>query len=43
MNIHKHTRLTMLDPKEIWQLYQTLLWKVTELAEPFRVAYSGSI
>jgi transposase InsO family protein len=38
MNIHKHTRLTLLDRKEIWQLYQTRCWKVTQLAERFRVS-----
>lgn len=38
MNIHKHTRLTLLDRKEIWQLYQTRRRKVTGLAEHFRVS-----
>ncbi|MER0204648.1 MAG: IS481 family transposase, partial [Nitrosomonas sp.] len=28
MNIHKRTRLTLLDRQEIWRLYQTRLWKV---------------
>lgn len=37
MNIHKRIRLTLLDRQEIWQLYQTGLWKVTQLAERFRV------
>lgn len=26
MNIHKSTRLTLLDRREIWRLYQTRLW-----------------
>jgi transposase InsO family protein len=38
MNIHKRTRLTLLDRQEIWQLYQTRLWKVTQLSERFRVS-----
>ena len=38
MNIHKRTRLTLLDRQEIWQLYQTLLWKVARLAERFHVS-----
>ena len=38
MNIHKRTRLTLLDRQEIWQLYQTRLWKVTHLAEHFHVS-----
>ncbi len=29
MNIHKYTRLTLLNHQEIWRLYQTQLWKVT--------------
>ncbi|MBX9915995.1 MAG: hypothetical protein K2Y07_01965 [Nitrosomonas sp.] len=33
MNIHKRTRLTLLDRQEIWRLYQTRLWKVAHLAE----------
>ena len=37
MNIHKRTRLTLLDRQEIWRLYQTRVWKVTQLAERFRV------
>ncbi len=37
MTIHKRTRLTLLDYQEIWRLYQTWLWKVTHLAERFRV------
>ena len=40
MNIHKHTRLTLLDRQEIWRLYQTRIWKVTQLAERFRVSRS---
>ncbi|MER0172037.1 MAG: IS481 family transposase, partial [Nitrosomonas sp.] len=35
MNIHKRTRLTLLDRQEIWRLYQTRLWKVVQLAEHF--------
>jgi predicted DNA-binding protein YlxM (UPF0122 family) len=38
MNIHKRTRLTLLDRQEIWRLYQTRVWKVTHLAERFRVS-----
>ena len=38
MNIHKRTRLTLLDRQEIWRLYQTRTWKVTYLAERFRVS-----
>ena len=38
MNIHKRTRLTLLDRQEIWQLYQTWLWKVAHLAEHFHVS-----
>ncbi len=38
MNIHKRTRLTLLDRQEIWRLYQTRLWKVMQLAEHFRVS-----
>jgi len=38
MNIHKRTRLTLLDRQEIWRLYQTRTWKVTQLAERFRVS-----
>ncbi len=38
MNIHKRTRLTLLDRQEIWRLYQTRIWKVTQLAERFRVS-----
>ena len=33
MNIHKRTRLTLLDRQEIWRLYQIRLWKVAHLAE----------
>lgn len=33
MNIHKRTRLTLLDRQEIWWLFQTRLWKVAHLAE----------
>ncbi len=28
MNVHKRIRLTLLDRREIWRLYQTRLWKV---------------
>ena len=38
MNIHKRTRLTLLDRQEIWRLYQTRLWKVVHLAEHFHVS-----
>ena len=38
MNIHKRTRLTLLDRQEIWRLYQTRLWKVVHLAERFHVS-----
>ncbi len=38
MNIHKRTRLTLLDRQKIWQLYQTLIWKVTQLVEHFRIS-----
>jgi transposase InsO family protein len=38
MNIHKHTRLTLLDRQEIWRLYQTRLWKIVQLAERFHVS-----
>jgi hypothetical protein len=38
MNIHKRTRLTLLDRQEIWQLYQTRLWKVVQLAKHFHVS-----
>ncbi len=40
MNIHKRTRLTLLDRQEIWRLYQTRLWKVVQLAERFHVSRS---
>ncbi|MBK7491651.1 MAG: hypothetical protein IPI17_06300 [Nitrosomonas sp.] len=40
MNIHKRTRLTLLDLQEIWRLYQTRLWKVVQLAEHFHVRRS---
>jgi hypothetical protein len=38
MNIHKRTRLTLLDRQGTWQLYQTRSWKVTHLAERFWVS-----
>lgn len=42
MNVHKRTRLNLLDRREIWRLlYQTGLWKVTLLAEHFRVSRPG--
>ena len=41
MNVHKRTRLNLLDRREIWRLYQTGLWKVTLLAEHFRVGRPG--
>lgn len=28
MNIHKRTRLTLLDRQEIWRLFQARTWKV---------------
>jgi hypothetical protein len=37
MNIHKHTRLIMLDRNEIWQLSQTRLWKMPHLTEHFQL------
>ena len=38
MNMHKRVRLTPLDREEIWRLYQTRQWKVTHLAERYRVS-----
>ena len=38
MNMHKRIRLTPLDRQEMWRLYQTRSWKVTHLAEHFRVS-----
>jgi transposase InsO family protein len=38
MNMHKRIRLTPLDRQEVWRLYQTRCWKVTQLAEHFRVS-----
>ncbi len=38
MNMHKRIRLTPYDREEIWRLYQTRTWKVTHLAEHFRVS-----
>jgi hypothetical protein len=32
MHMHKRTRLTPLDREEVWRLYGTAGWKVTELA-----------
>jgi len=37
MNIHKSTRLTLLDRQEIWRLYQTQRSKVAHLAKSYRV------
>src|SRR6187455_788846 len=39
MNIHKCTRLTLLDRQEIWRFYQTRLWRVVQLAEYFHVSH----
>ena len=38
MNMRKYIRLTPLDRKEIWRLYQTRQWKVTILAQHYRVS-----
>ncbi|MGZ8914372.1 MAG: hypothetical protein ACXW1Z_14840 [Methylobacter sp.] len=38
MNIHKQTRLILLDCQKIWRLYQNRTWKVSHLAERFRVS-----
>lgn len=38
MNMHKRVRLTPLDREEIWRLYQGRQWKVTHLAEHYRVS-----
>ena len=38
MNMHKRTRLTPLDRQEIWHLYQSRLWKISHLAERYRVS-----
>ena len=38
MNMHKRIRLTPLDRREIWRLYQTRQWKVTVLAQHYRVS-----
>lgn len=38
MNIHKRTRLTLLDHQEIWRLYQIRQWKVVQLAERYHVS-----
>ena len=37
MDMHKRIRLTPLDRKEVWRLYQTRQWKVTLLAQHYRV------
>ena len=36
--MHKRVRLTPLDREEIWRLYQSRQWKVTHLAEHYRVS-----
>jgi transposase InsO family protein len=38
MNMHKRIRLTPLDREEIWKLYQSRQWKVSHLAERYRVS-----
>lgn len=38
MNMHKHIRLTPHDRQKIWQLWQTGEYKVSRLAELFRVS-----
>ncbi|MDV6345487.1 leucine zipper domain-containing protein [Nitrosomonas sp. Is37] len=38
MNMHKHIRLTPLDRQKLWKRYQTRCWKVSQLAERFRVS-----
>ena len=38
MNIHKRTRLTPLDRKEIWRLYGTRERSVVALSRRFRVS-----
>ena len=38
MNMHKRLRLTPLDRQEIWRLYQSRLWKISHLAEHYRVS-----
>nr|WP_218110448.1 DDE-type integrase/transposase/recombinase [Ostreibacterium oceani] len=36
--MHKRIRLTPLDRQEIWRLYQTRQWRVTDLATRYRVS-----
>lgn len=38
MNMHKRIRLTPLDREKIWQLWQTGKYKVSQLAELYRVS-----
>ena len=38
MTMHKRIRLTPLDREEIWRLYQTRLYKISHLAELYRVS-----
>ena len=38
MNIHKRSRVTLLDRQEIWRFYQIRLWKVAHLTERFQVS-----
>lgn len=38
MNIHKNTRLTIHDRKEIWRKYSQDEWKVTRLSQYYRVS-----
>ncbi len=38
MDMHKRTRLTPHDRKEIWQLYRTGDWKIMALAQRYRVS-----
>ena len=37
MNMHKNIRLTPIDRRKIWKLYQTGLFKQKDLAKKFRV------
>ena len=38
MNMHKRIRLTPLDRKEIWSMYQTQKYSVQFMADKFRVS-----
>ena len=38
MNMHKRTRLTPMDRKEIWRLYQTRGFRQQDLADRYRVS-----